>query len=171
METRKHYAIAVCLLLGAFAGASCRGKHDRVDAGPVSSFSMNDANAAGQLLSGFYGVEANSWRWTGKTFSILLRTPSGGAQRGGNLSFTFTIPDVSLQQLKTLRLSASTNGMMLKAAEYSTSGVQTFTADVPASLLTADTVRIDFELDKSVPPAVDRRELGVVANSVGLAAK
>jgi hypothetical protein len=171
--------MGACLLVLAFTGIACKGKRVEVQneepsAGAprvVSTFRMNDAGAAGQLLSGFYPVEANAWRWTGKKFSVLLRTPPGAAQTGGNLSFNFTIPDVSIQQLKNVTLSASVNGMMLKSEEYTAAGPQTFTADVPASMLAADSVKIDFALDKSIPPAIDKRDLGVVAASVGLAAK
>jgi hypothetical protein len=132
---------------------------------------MSDTSAAGQLLSGFYPVEANAWRWTARKFSVLLRTPPGAAQTGGNLSLNFTIPDVSIQQLKSVTLSASVNGMMLKSQEYTAAGTQVFTADVPASMLAADSVKVDFALDKSIPPGVDKRDLGLVAASVGLAAK
>ena len=46
-----------------------------------------------------------------------------------------------------------------------------FTADVPPALLTGDSVRVDFALDKTIPPDVDKRELGVVATSVGITAQ
>ena len=181
METRNRYVIGACLLVLALTGISCKGKHDRVEvqneepaSGATrvqSTFRMSDTSAAGQLLSGFYPVEANAWRWTARKFSVLLRTPPGAAQAGGNLSLNFTIPDVSIQQLKSVTLSASVNGMMLKSQEYTAAGTQVFTADVPASMLAADSVKVDFALDKSIPPGVDKRDLGLVAASVGLAAK
>ncbi len=181
METRKRYVIAACSLFLALAGISCKGKHDRVvvqneepsATAPhvLSTFRMNDAGAAPQLLSGFYPIEASAWRWTGRKFSVLLRTPPGAAQTGGTLSLGFTFPDPSAQQLKNITLSASVNGMMLKSEEYTAAGPQTFTADVPASMLAADSVKVDFALDKSIPPGADKRDLGIVATSVGLAAK
>jgi hypothetical protein len=179
LETRKPYVIGACLLVLAFTGMACKGKRVEVqneepNAGAprlFSTFRMNDATAAGQLLSGFYPVEANAWRWTGRKFSVLLRNPPGAAQTGGNLSLNFTIPDVSIQQLKSVTLSAGVNGMMLKSQEYTAGGTQVFTADVPASMLAADSVKVDFALDRSIPPGVDKRDLGIVAASVGLAAK
>ena len=178
MEIRKPYFIGACLLALAFTGIACKGKRVEVQneepnaaARVVSTFRMNDAGAAGQLLSGFYPIEANAWRWTGKKFSVLLRTPPGAAQTGGNLSFNLSVPDVSIQQLKSITLSASVNGMMLKSQEYSSPGAEIFTADIPASMLTADSVKVDFALDKSIPPAIDRRDLGIIAASIGLAAK
>jgi hypothetical protein len=44
--------------------------------------------------------------------------------------------------------------------------------EVPAALLTGHEVRIDFELDKAmVPGNGDPRELGIVADLVGLETK
>ena len=177
--TKKRYAVGACFIVLALTGTACKGKRVEVQNEEpnaaaqhvVSTFRMNDASAAGQLLSGFYPVEASAWRWTGKKFSVLLRTPPGSAQTGGNLSFNFAIPETSMQQWKNVTLTASVNGMMLKSQEYTAAGAQVFTADVPSSMLAADSVKVDFALDKSIPPGVDKRDLGVVSTSVGLAAK
>ena len=51
-------------------------------------------------------------------------------------------------------------------------GPYTFTADIPAELLTKDSVTVDFSLDKSIPAgAMDQRELGVIATWVGIESK
>lgn len=163
-------------LLAALAG--CSGKHSQVaneeEATPPrleSVLRMGDTSAGTQLVSGFYPLENGSWRWTGKKFSVLLRTPSTAAQQGADLTFAFNVPDTIIQNLKTVALSASANGTLLKSAEYKAAGAYVFTADVPANLLSSDTTRVDFALDKSLPPAVDKRELGIIATSVGLTSK
>ncbi len=46
-----------------------------------------------------------------------------------------------------------------------------FTADIPPALLTGESVTVDFALDKTIPPDVDKRVLGVVATSVGISSK
>jgi len=185
LETRNihpYRAWSAGLLLAALAlaGAGCEGKHHEVtvqneeaDTAPrlLSTVRMNDAKADTQLLTGFYPVEGGAWRWTAGRFSVLLMTPAGAAQRGAAVTLSFTIPDIVIQKVKSLTLSASVNGMVLKSATYNAAGANDFTADVPASALTTDSVKIDFALDKVLPPGVDKRELGIIATSVGIAGK
>ncbi len=63
---------------------------ETVDEGPrmVSALTMGDPKVETQLISGFYGIEGNAWRWTGKQFIAVLKTPFGASQRGGTLEFT-----------------------------------------------------------------------------------
>jgi hypothetical protein len=173
---------SVCLAaLLSLSGIACKGKHNNLaavqneepDRGPqlISNVRMNDTSAGVQLLSGFYPVESGAWRWTAGKFSVLLKTPPGAAQSGATLSFAFAVPDAVIEKLKTVKLTASVDGMPLKSEEYSKAGAQVFGADLPASMLTPDSIKFDFALDKSIPPGVDKRELGVVATSVGLIPK
>jgi hypothetical protein len=137
----------------------------------ASTVRTSEASQEPQLLNGFYGIEANSWRWTGKEFSVLLRTPPGAAQSGGALSVALTVPEVALRA-GPLTLSASVEGSPLPPETYSKSGQYELKRDVPASALSKDAVRIQFSLDKSIPPAgAERRELGVIVTSVGLQPK
>ena len=167
-------------MLLALAGAACQGKHSRVtvqndeqDAEPrlASVVRMNDTKSSAQLLSGFYGIENNSWRWTAGKFSVLLRTPLAAAQRGATLSLAFNVPDVVIQRLQKITLSATLNGIPLTPASYEKGGSNIYTADIPPSLLTGESVSVDFALDKTLPPDVDKRQLGIVATSVGLSSK
>jgi len=174
------FAAAFFLSTLALAGVACKGKHnlaavqnEEPEPGPrlVSNLKMNDAAASAQLLNGFYPVEAGAWRWTAGKFSVLLRTPPGSAQSGATLNFGLSIPDAVIDKLKTVKVTASINGMALKAEQYNKAGAEAFTADVPGSLLAGDSVKVDFTLDKSIPPGADKRELGVVATSIGLVPK
>jgi len=129
----------------------------------------SDASQAPQLLNGFYGIENNSWRWTAKQFSVLLRPPMGAAQSGARLDLAFTIPQAALDRAKSLTLSASVEGVGLPSETYTRAGQCVYKRDVPASAITKDALRIQFSLDKSIPPAgADRRELGVIVASVAL---
>ena len=72
---------AILVLSLALAPAGCK-RHKAVtaqtveEAPPLSStIATADPRAAAQLVSGFYGVEQNSWRWTAGQFSVLLRPP------------------------------------------------------------------------------------------------
>jgi hypothetical protein len=175
LETKRRYFIAVLFLI--LTGVSCKGKHNRVtvqneqpDDGPrtVSTVRMNDSKAGAQLLSGFYSVENSSWRWTAGKFSVLLRTPPAAAQGGGALSLAFSVPDLVIRKLNNVTITASINGMPLRSAEFKAAGSYIFSADVPASMLTTESVKVDFALDKNLPPGVDSRELGIIATSVAL---
>jgi hypothetical protein len=177
LEIKKSCLIgALVLTLG---GVACKAKHDAVvvqneeDTTPrmASVVRMNDTKNSVQLLNGFYPIEGGAWRWTAGKFSVLLRTPPGAAQQGATVTLDFTIPDVVIQKSKDITLTASVNGMMLQSTGYKSAGAEKFTADVPTSALTGDTVKVDFALDKTLPPGVDKRELGIIATSVGIAGK
>jgi hypothetical protein len=133
---------------------------------------MGDAKQESQLVSGFYGIEANSWRWTAKDFTVSLRPPTGAAAQGATLVFALSIPGVVIDKLKSITLSASINGTALAPETYAHDGQYDYKRDVPSNLLTGNAVRVEFHLDKVMPPAgADSRELGVVARSVGLESK
>ncbi len=170
--------IAVLLALGCIA---CEGKHvDVSDAGTkppsgeagsqdlVSFIRMGDPAMSGQLPSGFYGIENSAWRWTAGKFSVILRTPAGASQNGAALSFAFSIPAGMIEKLKDVTLTGSIGGKPLPSTKYDKAGAQSYNADIPAYMLTGNSVKVDFALNKSIPPGTDRRELGVVANSVSL---
>jgi hypothetical protein len=169
----------VALIFLALTGVACRGKHNRVtvqneeDNEPrmLSTVRTNDPRASAQLMSGFYGIEGNAWRWTAGRFSVLLKTPLAAVQRGGTVNLAFTIPEVITQKLGNIAVTASINGTVLNTGEFKAQGAYVFTADVPASLLGSESVKVDFALDKSLPPGVDQRELGIIATSIGISSK
>jgi hypothetical protein len=167
------------LVILALIATACNARHDRVTVQNeeetatrmASLVRMNDPGTTAQMLSGFYNLENNSWRWTSGKFSILLRTPPGAAAQGGVVTFAFTLPDVVIQKLKSIAITASMNGMNLNSAEFDKPGPNTFTANVPPALLTGESLQVDFALDKTIPPDVDKRALGVIANSIGISTK
>jgi hypothetical protein len=133
---------------------------------------MSDPKTSAQLVSGFYSLENNNaWRWTAGNFSVRLGTPPGAGQSGASLSFSFSVPEAAIRKSKSVALSASINGMALKSMTYNAPGPYVFSADVPASALGGDSVKVDFALDKTMRPVGDARDLGVIAISVGLAGK
>jgi hypothetical protein len=159
----------------------CRGKHNRgavqneePEGGPriASALKMSDASAPAQLLRGFYGLEGGAWRWTAGNFAVLLRPPIASAQRGATLAFAFSIPEILIQKLKTVTLTATVGTTKLKSETYSKPGSYTFSADIPPEQLAKEAITIDFALDKSLAAgSVDQRELGVVATSAALESK
>ena len=137
----------------------------------ASTVRVSDPSAAKQLVSGFYGLESNSYRWTKREFSVVLRTPPGAAAKGGKLKFQFTVPDIVIRKVGNIALSATANGSPLPPESYTIAGEATYERVLPLALLGAETMRVDFSLDKAIPPSGDdKRELGVVAAAVGVEA-
>jgi len=173
-------AVRLVCAAAVLALAGCKQQPKKVQvqqsAEPASNMAselrMGDAKTEPQLTSGFYGIEAGAWRWTARQFGVVLRVPAGAAQRGATLEFDFTIPDVVVQKEKSVTLSASVDGNALPPETYSRVGTASYRRDIPAGALGGDNVKVNFTLDKAMPPAGgDRRELGVVATSVRLAVK
>jgi hypothetical protein len=175
LEIRRRFFV----LALAVTAIGCKGHHNRVTvqneeetAPQMASFvRMNDPKVTDQMLSGFYGLENNSWRWTSGKFSVVLHTPPGAVAQGAVVTFAFSLPDIVIQRLKSVAITASVNGTKLKSAEFDKPGANTFTADIPPALLAGESVTLDFALDKTVPPDVDKRNLGVVATSIGISSK
>jgi hypothetical protein len=168
------------LVLAALLLAAPACKHpvvhstDTIEEAPrlASTVQMGDRAVASQLVSGFYDIESNAWRWTMQKFAVNLRPPAHSAQQGAVLELHLSVPPASIQKLGAITLSAAIGGTALAPETYSKTGEYMYRSDVPANLLAGDTVRIDFQLDKAVPPGdVDKRELGVVALSAGLVSK
>lgn len=138
----------------------------------ASTVNMGDPRNETQLVNGFYGVEEGAWRWTARQFTVVLRPPFAAGQKGAVLKARLTVPDPVIAKLKTVSLSASIGGHSLSPETYTQPGSYTYTRDVPANLLGGESVKVEFQLDKAMPPSGgDMRELGVVMLSIGLEGK
>jgi hypothetical protein len=138
----------------------------------ASTVHMGDPKVAAQLVAGFHDIESNAWRWSKRQFSVNLRPPVGSAQKGAMLALSLTVPPVVIETEKSITLTAFINGAKLSTETWSKPGPYVFKSEIPAALLTGDGVRVDFELDKAMPPGEkDARELGVVVSKVGLESK
>lgn len=137
-----------------------------------SSVSVSEPGTAAQLVSGWEQIEYNAWRWTNPRFSAVLRPPPGSSTLGAILQFHFSLPEVEMSRLKELTLSASVQGFRLKPETYRAVGEAVYMREVPAAVLSGDSVRVDFTLDKPfVPVNGDPRALGVIAKRLGLETK
>ena len=175
--TRRSLTLAATLFALSL-NLACSGKHGStvqndegepvVKAPIVSALKMSDPSAKEQLAKGFYQLEAGAWRWAAGNFSVTLKTPPGAAQKGATLTLALSVSDAALKQFHSQTLAASVGATALKSEKYVDAGSHTFTADIPATALTGDTVTIDFSLDNALPPAVDKRELGVIVSSIGI---
>ena len=168
--------VAIAGLL-AFSMTACRPKE--VEAPKTiaeaprlrASVEMADPQAAAQLVSGFHEVENKAWRWTERQFTVILATPQP-MQNGAVLALKLTVPPAITNALKTITLSASIQGTELAPETYAEPGSYTYQRDIAPNLLTGESVRVSFRLDKAVPPGGgDLRELGVIVLSASLTAK
>ena len=177
LPRERRFAPRLCcsalLVTLALAPLSCkRQQADQEAPGMASTVHMGDPQIGNQLVSGFYGIEQNAWRWTGRRFSLVLRPPSGASQKGATLQLRLTVPPVVIEKLKTIALSATIGGSTLPPETYTQAGNYTYTREVAPALLAGESVRVDFQLDKSIPPSgADRRELGIIVASIGLEPK
>ena len=136
------------------------------------SISTSDRGVAAQLVSGWEKIEYNAWRWTNPRFSAVLRPPPGSSTLGATLQFSFSLPEVEMSRLKELTLSASIQGFRLAPETYRAVGEAVYVREVPAAVLSGDSVRVDFALDKPyVPGNGDPRALGLIAKRLGLETK
>jgi hypothetical protein len=171
MVSRAALALALALAAGGCKRhkVATRATDEGAPLRMTSVVAMSDVRAAGQLLSGFHSVEAGAWRWTERQFSISLARPLHAEQKGATLTVKLTVPPVSIERLKSIQLSASVNGTALDPETYTAPGDYVYRRQVRANLLGGDPVRVDFSLDKAIPPGnPDIRELGVVVLSIGL---
>jgi len=174
--SRLHVVLALTL---AFAPLSCkRAKSIHVqqteEEGPrlASVVHVSDPKVEPQLVSGFYSVESNAWRWTAREFTVVLRVPGGAAQRGARLDVDLTVPPVTIEKLKTISLSATADGHALRPETYTEAGQFHYQRDLDPGMLANSSARLEFKLDKVMPPANgDLRELGIIVASIGLEAK
>jgi hypothetical protein len=167
--------IVVALVL---VPTGCKRKKVRVGATDedtpkmMSVLNMGDPKVEPQLIKGLHGIEAAAWRWTEKQFTVALRPPFGSSQKGARLTVKLTVPPPTIEKLKTVSLSATAGGSALPPETYTTVGDYVYVRDIPASLLTGDSLRVDFQLDKAMPPSgADIRELGIIVLSIGLESK
>lgn len=105
-------------------------------------------------------------------FAVALLPPPGADSQGATLTLQFALPTGVMDKSKTVKLSATVQNIPVGEQTYKTTGDYTFTADVPANLLKAKAVTVEFALDPFLPAGlVDARELGVVFLSAGLQKK
>ncbi len=176
----------VCLLVLTAAvlmscAAGCNRNQSRADAtieeAPTQPMEQtmiqaSDEKAAAQLIKGFYAVEQGRFRWTMGQFAVTLRPPLKASERGARLVLSLGIPEAVVQKLKSMKLTASVDGMALPEETYTKPGAFVYSRDVPAQALAKRVVTASFALDKCLPPSeADRRELGVVVTAVGFEAK
>jgi hypothetical protein len=170
----RSFTLTLILISLLLTGVGCKRHHSTSGQAKLTASSIyaGDPNVAAHFAKGFFGVEADAWRWTTKDFAVDLSPPLHSDQKGAQLVMKLAIPDVVIQKLVSMQLSASINGLNLEPQVYTKPGQYTYTRDVPSDKLQSETVRIDFALDHTLPPTeIDHRQLGIIVSEVGLVAK
>jgi hypothetical protein len=169
--------LAVLIVPLVLAPTGCKSRKKAVSNAaseplPASTIFANDPQAAPHFVKGFYSIENNAWRWTGRTFAVSLAPPLHAAKNGAQLVVHLNVPDVVIQNRTSITLSASIQGSNLAAEQYTKGGQYTYLRDIPGERLQGAVVQVDFALDKAIAPsATDLRELGIIVNDIGLVAK
>ncbi len=119
-----------------------------------------------KLVEGFYEPEEDGWRWTAQRFSAVLPSPPG--LRGpAELRLDLYLPPVVLEKVGAPTLRACSGGVDLGELRLDRDGIHRYArqVEVPGP----DGVRVDFELDRAMPPqGQDVRTLGVVVQRLDL---
>ncbi len=118
-----------------------------------------------ELVDGWYDLENGMWRWTQKSFTILVSPPRGDGV--AQMSLGFYLPDVIVQALGKVTLGASVNGVALEKHVYTTPGEQLYSEKIPPVALEGGRLRIEFAVDQAFSFGDDDRELGVLVNFMG----
>ena len=131
---------------------------------PESARELTHVSRPPDQLEGFYEAEPAGFRWTKRQFALTFAGP--GPAR---LILQLYIPDASIQKLGAITITARLGEHLLAPETFRNSGQYTLARDVPAAWMKPDGNRLDFALDKSLPPtAQDGRELGIVVVSAAL---
>jgi len=162
-------AATAVLLAGTWACKKDTSQSD--DAIPLlSAIAVGQPRAERQLLSGFWFVENNSWRWTKHSFAVRLMPPPDAAQKGATLDFGFALPDSVINHRKSVTLYATVGDVSLPPETYTASGDYSYRTPVPASAFKAGgAVKVAFSTNNFLAAGeVDARELALVAKSFAL---
>jgi hypothetical protein len=147
------------------------GQEEPAAPGMAPNISMGDAALASQL-EGFHRIEEGGWRWTKREFAVTLGAPNLSGRADSRLLLQLYIPDSSIQKLGPIALTARVGSHVLAPETYRRTGRYIFMRDVDAAWLAPGPNRIDFTLNKVLPPIPpDRRELGIIVMNAALEAK
>jgi len=124
-----------------------------------------------QLVSGFNDRDQEPFRWTRQRFAVEFAVPEGGATRGALLEIKGFIPQMEIDELHDLRLTAKAVDRVLAQQLLSSAGALALEIPVPAEALQKPRVIVDFELDKRFAVSGDPREFGIVVSRFELRAR
>ena len=125
------------------------------------------------FAKGFYNIEANAWRWTGKEFAVDLSPPLHSDQRGAQLVMKLAVPDAVIQKFDFGAVVGSIQGLQAGAANLHQSRASTPTrATCPRTSCKAMwCASISPWITRCRLPTPTDANLGIIVSEVGLVAK
>jgi len=133
---------------------------------------MADPEITGQLITGFYPIEENSWRWVKRSFSVGLKPPENARRNGGRLTVHLYLPMEEIRDAGAVTLSASVDGKSIGRQVFAEAGRFDFVQDLSAEDLDTNILPVQFRFDKSIPPGLgEKRELAGVITGISLVAR
>ncbi|MBV8903758.1 MAG: glycosyltransferase family 39 protein, partial [Acidobacteriia bacterium] len=144
---------------GISAGVIDRLRADLVlERHPTREFlPMNAAEAAGQIVSGIYQLEAGAYRWTAAHAIVVVKSPRQPAPVAAN----FTIPASAPARRITLLM----DGHAVAFGVYRGPGAYTLRSQPVKPL--GPTANIEIQVDRTFSAPPDTRQLGIVLHAVG----
>jgi hypothetical protein len=118
---------------------------------------MNAPEAAEQIVSGIYQLEAGTYRWTAEHAILVLKAPPAPAP----LAATFTIPAVAPARQITILM----DGRTVATQTYRSQG--TYTLQSPPLQPSAASVNMEIHVDRTFTAPPDTRQLGIVLSAAG----
>jgi hypothetical protein len=118
---------------------------------------LNAPEAAGQIVSGIYQLEAGAYRWTAGHAILVLKAPPVPAP----LSVTFTIPAAAPAR----QISILLDGRTVATQTYRSPG--TYTLQSPPVQPSAASVNMEIQVDRTFTAPPDTRQLGIVLSAAG----
>ena len=83
----------------------------------------------------------------------------------------FDLPDLSVQKLKSITVSAVLAGSALSPEVYTTAGAHQYRREAAASVFTKDVLQADFTVAPFLQLENDGRPLGLVVTAIALEPK
>jgi cephalosporin hydroxylase len=146
----------------ALISAACNQK--TTPAEPITEMRMSEPLPEGRVHGVYDRTE--SWRYTARVFEFSLDLPRTG--RAVYLDLEMAVPHELFDAARSVTMIATVNGVEAGRQRFDEPGQVRFTRYVPQAALTASPAAVRFEIDHAIKGALDGREQGVIAVSVGL---
>jgi tRNA (mo5U34)-methyltransferase len=126
----------------------------------IESERFPDAPPDLELLSGWYGVEQGSWRWTSDRFSARILSPGSQAH---TLVMRFFLPESGFTGGRHYQLHVAVEGREVAVQNYDSPGQKTLRVPIGKAPAAGEPLMIECSLDPPQPPAAgDPRVLGLI---------
>lgn len=153
----------ITLLCLSLALSSCHRRHKPHS--PTTEISIGSAAAKDRILGGVY-QGTPGWKWTARSFSVLLDVPPRDEKIYVELDCT--VPEELVRATGPVVLTAKVNGIEAGKQRYESPGRYRFSHVVPDQALERSPAEVQFALDKSAPDSGSGHELGLIAVSTAL---